>query len=150
MKALILDDMNIRHKNLKTRLTLDVGEIGHVGPDVEVFHAHRFFEAVKLVQQHEFDIMCLDHDLGDKDPANADRAPTFHGYAGGAPKHLTGADFCDWLVQSGNIPDTVWIHSANPAGAKNMELALRGKSTKSGKRAAKIMVFQAPGASADG
>ena len=32
----------------------------------------------------------------------------------------TGYDLAKWMIDNNIIPKTVWVHSANPAGAKNI------------------------------
>lgn len=45
--------------------------------------------------------MSLDHDMGNNQE--------------------TGYDLCKWMAETGNWPKGhIWVHSANPVGAKNM------------------------------
>jgi hypothetical protein len=105
-RVLILDDMDCRHERFK--------KILH---KCTLYHAFTIDEAISFIDKEEipFDLVCLDHDLGD----NPDIEPTsFAGMYGS--KILTGQDFCHFMVQKykkGNlIARKAIIHSHNPTG----------------------------------
>jgi len=83
--------------------------------------ARSFSEAVDIIENHpvskSFDVWDLDHDLDESLEAR------FGGYASTTSKK-TGLDFLRWAAE--NALDRwprgkVLVHSANPAGRKNME-----------------------------
>lgn len=94
LKILILDDMSERHdgfiKVYKDR-------------DVELFHAHNFAEFTKWLSEETFDIIWLDHDLGDV---------------------ADGVDAARACLRLGYNPH-IFIHSANIIGAAKMQRILQ-------------------------
>jgi hypothetical protein len=70
-------------------------------------------EVIELLKTGNVEVVSLDHDLGDD-------------------ARGTGMDVCKWIEQivyengfdGGFIPPAVVIHSANPVGRRNMELAI--------------------------
>ena len=69
----------------------------------------------KKAADHKWDVMSLDHDLGDTNCTGYGRAPTFD-----------GAWVADWLVRNMDMmPSLVLIHSSNPVGAGRMHKILQ-------------------------
>lgn len=66
--------------------------------------------AIVVKREPTFDIMSLDHDLGETSRT---------GY--GRPPSLDGTWVADWLVRNmEKMPKRVFIHSSNPVGAERM------------------------------
>lgn len=64
-----------------------------------------------------WDVLSLDHDLGEGPSTGYGKAPSFD-----------GTYVADWLVRNnfgGNTPKVIYIHSSNPAGADRMYKILR-------------------------
>lgn len=93
---LILDDDPSRHAVFRSSL------VGH-----RLTHAHTALEAVKAMWSKRFDVVFLDHDLGDD--------------------HSTGYDVTKWMerMPHENRPEVCVVHSLNPVGSSNMMLTLR-------------------------
>ena len=73
--------------------------------------ARTYQEGVAALAEQHWDILYLDHDLGD-----------FSGVDG---KELTGYDIACWLEQNPqHLPDRIEIVTSNPVGRRNIELAL--------------------------
>lgn len=76
---------------------------------IHVYSADTAFDLIEIVGLYQFEVMSLDHDLGDNVP--------------------TGYDFLNKIehMVSENTQDvpTIMIHSANPVGRKNMEAAIK-------------------------
>jgi len=89
---------------------------------MEITSCLRFSEAVEAVQANQFDVIFLDHDLGDlvSDPDME--------YGMYSSRALNGADFADWLARHfsdiEDKPDVIII-SVNPAGVTRMMPALK-------------------------
>lgn len=100
MKILFLDDMEIRHESFKKCF-----------PDDEVISVKTAKEAIELLEKDlKWDLICLDHDLGDRVFVPSEDENTGYQVA----KFLSDKD----------IKCTIMIHSCNPIGAKNMQLLL--------------------------
>lgn len=83
--------------------------------------ARSFSEAIDIIENHpvadNFDAWDLDHDLDESLEAH------YSGYAS-APSKRTGMDFLKWASENALAKwprGRVLVHSANPAGRKNME-----------------------------
>ena len=101
MRILILDDDSGRHKVFNRKL------IGHAVDNV--FEAH---EAIDLLKGDKYDIVFLDHDLGNKSMV--------------ASGPGTGYEVAQWLRDNPDKqPNQVVIHSFNPVGAKNIKAILQ-------------------------
>jgi len=121
MRVFILDDIPQRHDNIKLYL-----RSRNIGTEFEWFSAQTYLEGVtQFREQGPFDLLCLDHDLGDYDPEVATRSPAATGYAGGRGGFLDGVDFCHFLRNRNTAPTDVWVHSWNPEGANRMVGLLR-------------------------
>lgn len=112
MRALILDDSQERHDAIKKTF----------GSQMEIVSCLRFSEAAGKLHE-DFDVIFLDHDLGDlvSDP------DTEHGMY--SSRALNGADFADLMARKLNgreKPDVVII-SVNPSGAANIQRALESE-----------------------
>lgn len=75
-----------------------------------VWHAYNVEQAKKLVQEKDFDIICLDHDMADDGSSGADVA-----YAIVNRRNTTGYQ-----------PSFVWVHTWNPSGRQRIEGILAG------------------------
>lgn len=100
MRILILDDDEKRQEAFEKRFR---------GNDL--VHAFTSAQAiVALANGVKFDLVFLDHDLGEK---------VCEPY----PHEITGDDVAHWMVASltlDQVPDQIVIHSWNPDGAKRM------------------------------
>jgi hypothetical protein len=70
--------------------------------------AYSVNEAIKMVESaNKWDAVSLDHDLGDYAEDGGD-----------------AIKFVDWMVMTGNLPATIYIHTSNPVGRDNMRRTL--------------------------
>ena len=104
MRILILDDDSSRHIIFAKRFA------GH-----ELTHTFDAWEALELMKTTKFDLVQLDHDLGQFEyvPYKVE---------------VTGTEVANGMAQGllpENRPDMVVIHSWNPAGARRMLDILR-------------------------
>jgi len=107
MRILILDDDAVRHEGFDKILA------GH-----EISHAYTYGEFVGLAKSQSFDMVCLDHDLGLE--TQPDTVTDEH-----TSRELNGQDAAKWLVDNQkNCPNSILIHSHNPAGAESMRRIL--------------------------
>lgn len=76
--------------------------VGGVVYNGDVYQAYNSSAAIDLIQDIKFDILFLDHDLGEND---------------------TGMEVVDFLINVEQHPEIqqIFIHSQNPIGARNME-----------------------------
>ncbi len=96
MRVLVLDDNHNRLRAFRQRL------IGHVVVCVETAK-----EAIEQLEKEEFEIVFLDHDLGGEE-----NVPSGPG---------TGWEVAQWLSEhEDRQPATIYIHSFNGPGSKNM------------------------------
>jgi hypothetical protein len=73
--------------------------------------ARTYQEGIEALAERHWDVLYLDHDLGD-----------FSGVEG---RELTGYDIACWLERNPqHLPDRIEIVTSNPAGRRNIELAL--------------------------
>lgn len=108
MKFLVLDDDASRHKGFD--IILD----GHT-----VVHAYSYTDFVAAAKSGDFDIICLDHDLGLEIEGQKV-------VDDGVARELTGQDAARWLVENPkHFPDNILVHSHNPAGAQAIADILR-------------------------
>ena len=103
MNALILEDDQVKIKQFKQRML----EKGWVGTFVETAN-----DAIKQLSDHTFDIIFLDHDLGDEVYVSSDHKNT-------------GAEVARWL-STNPISAQIIIHSLNPFGSKYMKDMIEG------------------------
>lgn len=73
--------------------------------------ARTFEEAVALLEQHEVDILSLDHDLGED--AEGNLLPT-------------GYDLVKYFYEHGLRANKIYLHTDNPVGRENMYETLKG------------------------
>jgi hypothetical protein len=117
MNILIVDDQQLRHyKFIKDY------------PNDNLFHAYNFDSATKLLDGQKFDLIMLDHDLGDYSGTFAEGRPG---------KELTGYDVALYLVRV--VPDTNWpeyvmIHTLNNVAAWDIKRLLNTFGIKSAVR----------------
>lgn len=97
MKILILDDCGVRH-DLCDRL---------LGDEHDLTHTYTVEQAIARLDEREFDLAMLDHDLG-------------------GPH--TGKVVARHIAKTGH-PEFVLVHSWNPVGASDMCQILRPKVT---------------------
>ncbi|MDR0920567.1 MAG: response regulator [Oscillospiraceae bacterium] len=81
----------------------------HFAKLAEIIFASDIEEAKeKFLPNAEYDLIFLDHDLGDRIFVSSE-------------DENTGAEFCRWLKNNWENSGTpIYIHSHNPVGAKNM------------------------------
>lgn len=98
MKILVLDDSLERHKIFARNL------IGN-----EIFQAFNYEQAITVLNQQQFDLIFLDHDL------------SYDQEIGNAADEKTGADVALYLADLDleHKPEII-VHSLNPAGANNI------------------------------
>lgn len=100
MRVLILDDDMMRHKIFNQKL------IGHV-----VTNVYTSKEAIDELENEDWDIVFLDHDLGGKIYVESGEN--------------TGYEVAQWLNNNpSKQPKRIVIHSYNPTGAQNMKQLL--------------------------
>jgi len=110
VRVLILDDIEHRHS------FFDALYQGH-----EVVHAYLYSDFLRKLNQGVWDIVHLDHDLGDfvnKADTYVDGWGNIHEYNG---QHAT-MRVCE--LPDSLLPKRVIIHSVNPIGAKAMRQML--------------------------
>ena len=110
MKVLIVEDNPARH---------DYFSKVYAGHDI--VHAVNYSQAAQALSENAFDIIQLDHDLGDF------QIPEYSTYQMYGQRELTGYDVALYLVY--NVPQNMWpkkviIHSVNPNGANFIALLL--------------------------
>jgi len=131
MKILILDDQPERHEGF-----------------IKIYHGHElthtwtYSECVRAMKATKFDLVCLDHDLGDLAWHNASLAPqtdkvkveslhfnleyspdytTDSMYGQSLRRYMNGKDVVYWMLNNEfNCPKNVLIHSWNVEEAKIM------------------------------
>lgn len=113
---LVLDDQQVRHDGFKVMLR-NVAD--------KVHHAYTAPQAIALLNKHRFERAWLDHDLAD---VGVEHEGTGHDVA----KHIVS-------MPAEKRPKSVFIHSWNESGAKNMEAELRAAGV-----LAKRLPYRAP------
>jgi CheY-like chemotaxis protein len=98
MKVLIVEDNMFRHN------FFDVMYDGE-----EIHHAYTYKEACKFLDNNLYEIVQLDHDLGDFTKPDTE---------GG--REMTGYDVARHLCEKNLVPDVVIVHSINPCGADSI------------------------------
>jgi len=74
--------------------------------------ARTFKEGIEALREQHWDLLYLDHDLGDFSEVDG--------------RELTGYDVACWLEQHPqHLPDRIEIVTNNPAGRSRIEMALR-------------------------
>lgn len=76
--------------------------------------ARSYHEAIDMLNQHQYDVVSLDHDIASYDITG---------------REYTGSDILTTLVewkvfQDVHAPQFVYVHSANPSAYKSMKLAI--------------------------
>lgn len=99
MKILFLDDMKQR------RVAFRQASIGY-----DVHFAVDAAEAIRLLQEHVFDVVFLDHDL----------APEQYIPNTVIVEHPNGSAVARFIVSQEKRPRAVFVHSLNPAGRANI------------------------------
>ncbi len=94
-----------------TNKGLYVDDIRDLPPSCEGWDlARNYDEAIKLLTEHEYDRISLDHDIA-----------SFREDG----REMTGYDIALWLAQRKHdnlyVPSNIYIHSANPVGRDNMQ-----------------------------
>ena len=111
MKYLFVDDEPYRHKSFERMAA------GHV-----VHYAYSIDEAQRLLQNEEYDVAFLDHDLEDI------HYKITHGDYTQEVLPRSGADLAKWMVENDLVPPAVVIHSMNKSGSDNIKGILEGKT----------------------
>jgi len=110
VKVLFLDDDETRHDLF----------VQMMGDRLEVVQTRGFFETVKVLKEHKFHTVFLDHDLGDHR-----RPDRIAGMYGKGPE-LTGEDVARYIFNNPEThPTQCVVHSHNPDGAKNIASWMR-------------------------
>jgi CheY-like chemotaxis protein len=74
--------------------------------------ARTYKEGIEALREQHWDLLYLDHDLGD--------------FSGAEARELTGYDVARWLEANPEfLPDRIEIITSNPAGRRDIELALQ-------------------------
>jgi len=111
MRILIVDDMDERHDAFAAALASLEG--------AEVVHARTYAESIQCLDGPGFDLIFLDHDLGNECVVQGE-------FAG---KPLTGLDIATHItlyLRKPQWPSSVIVHSMNPIGAEAIVTHLRG------------------------
>jgi len=117
MNILIVDDQQLRHDKFIKEY-----------PDDNLFHVYNFDSAAQALDTQKFDMIMLDHDLGDYSGTFADGTPG---------KELTGYDVALYLVRvvaESNWPEYVMIHTLNNVAAWSIKNLLNTVGIKSAVR----------------
>jgi CheY-like chemotaxis protein len=100
MKILVLEDDPQRQRSFKNW--------AYQGHDLTIVST--VGEAIKELEQSDFDVVCLDHDLGGQT------------YVQSMGKEETGYLVAVWLANNPDRqPRNIILHSLNPAGRENMK-----------------------------
>ena len=118
---LVLDDQMVRLNAYRVRLAVPIA-MGH-----RVLLTQSFDLALEEASREKFNVMFLDHDLGDETDINC--IPTMYG---SSSKSWTGDDFvrCLLKLHESMWPDQVIIHSWNEDGAHSMLMRLLEKGVR--------------------
>lgn len=101
MRVLILEDDDLRCQAFRRRFS------GH--EVVVIVRAAQ--DAIRLLREQVWDLLCLDHDLGDCETP------------GSSPG--TGYEVAEWIAEhEDRRPARIVLHSFNPVGVANMKRAL--------------------------
>lgn len=117
MKVLILDDNIYRYRAACAKW-----------PEAAVTWAQHYGDFMQILQQDPvWDLITLDHDLGDFAAADRGVPPSPYPEAEVAPRELNGNDAATWmLLNRESLQVTmVGVHSANPQGAENIQATLK-------------------------
>lgn len=81
-------------------------------------------EAIEVLATGEVEEASLDHDLGCCEACT--QCTGLHGYSNGCIHncHWTGYTVVKWMAENNVWPETIWVHSANPVGAANMQAVI--------------------------
>lgn len=88
----------------------------------EIYCARNYAQAINLLAAHKFELVSLDHDLGDFYVAEMDENLV----------ERTGSEVAEYIknMPADQIPDEIIIHSSNPVGARRMLSILDGYNVK--------------------
>ncbi len=82
-----------------------------------IFITDQVNQCIEILTKHKADLAYLDHDLGGKTFVDPDKEPT-------------GLHVAEWIAANPHrAPNTVFIHSHNPAGARSMANVLHNVSS---------------------
>lgn len=85
---------------MKTYLFIDDLRIPAPRPNYQMYVARNYNEAIRALNQQEFDLISFDHDLGEE---------------------KTGYDIAKYIVENNiQIREGFKVHSANPVGVANI------------------------------
>lgn len=102
-RVLFLDDMVWRHKAFKQAVGLR--------DDVEIWQAWSAAGAIKMLSEHWFDQVFLDHDLSEDDIMVE---------MGAASTVPTGMDVVEFILTLSKPPGAIVVHSCNTPAAAEM------------------------------
>lgn len=105
MKILILDDENFRHERFSEYYKGN-----------EVFHATKYSQFIEALNIQKWDIIHLDHDLGEEPIADS----YVDGW--GSTRYFTGYHAALKIIELSEAycPGLVIVHSMNPRGAEEI------------------------------
>ena len=102
LRILFLDDNLQRHQAFKDKF-----------PQHDTTYVETAEAAIECFKNNEYDVACLDHDLGGR------------AYVNSFGEEPTGYTVAKWLSENPDRqPNTIYIHSFNPVGAANMHSLL--------------------------
>jgi CheY-like chemotaxis protein len=102
LKILFLDDDLQRHRAFKNKF-----------PQHDTTYVETAEAAIECFKNNEYDVACLDHDLGGR------------AYVNSFGEESTGYTVAKWLSENPDRqPNAIYIHSFNPVGAANMHSLL--------------------------
>jgi hypothetical protein len=111
LQVLFLDDDPTRHINAKAWLK----EVLKTSV-LDIKHVRTVDQCIKALEMHEWDVVCLDHDLEDIHyNTTLEKSVQFE---------RTGMDVVDYLIQEKIEPGAVLVHSWNPDASLRMKQKL--------------------------
>ncbi|MDO8611144.1 MAG: hypothetical protein Q7R95_11515, partial [bacterium] len=101
MRILIVDDQETRHKKIQS-LVMD-----YFDKPVSIWSAYTVKSAIKFLKQEEFDVIFLDHDLGENIYQDSNELDT-------------GYQIAKFIIAAGINTKEIIVHSMNYPGAMNI------------------------------
>src|SRR5690606_6779473 len=111
MRALILDDLPVRHDTLADQIRVAYRTDPYATGSLEITHCFCVQAAIYAVERQRFSLLYLDHDLEDYE---RDDVESESGKLQARYTERTGFDFVRWLIRNPPNPlPEVRVHSAN-------------------------------------
>ena len=104
---LVLDDSPLRLNIFRRRFEANGAKVTTVSTAQD---------AIDVLTAHDFDLICLDHDLGGQ-------PPEYYGQDCDPDHHNTGSAVARWMKENPK-PYKVMLHTRNPIGAASMKSIL--------------------------